>query len=751
MSDIGHEQTDKELKKLEKKIAQEYQRATKEVEKKMNDYLSKFAKKDKEMAKKVKNGEITSQEYAEWRQNQMLTGKRWEQMRDTLAQDLVNADKIAAGMINDTLPDAYALNFNYGTYEVESGAEINTSFTLYDHDTVERLMREDPKIIPKARIDIPKDQLWNRQKITSAVTQGILQGESIDKIAKRLGKVTDMDRNAAIRNARTYTTAAENGGRIDSYERANEQGIQVNKMWMATLDDRTRYEHRHLDGVSIPNDEAFEIDGYKIDYPGDPDAEPEMIYNCRCTLVADIKGVEYNDERNDSKLGEMTYDEWKHALDKRVAPGGTEEDEATNTTTETEKTNVEPNTKPTRADAADDWFEYENANLMSEYIKTGEMPEYDINQMRVPEETRERLKEEAELIQAEGATTKTEYTTLYRGMVMEEAEVRELFTPGESYTLDTLTAATTDEGIAKIYANPENSGTEGVPVILEIEKPDGIYGFDRDGTEVVLPKMSDFEVKKNYMDEDGVVHVDLYAPKGNNIIAEEEKAKPTAEEPRIKAPEIGETKKFETSREADEYFRGSTYESRLGNISKTRGYGVSEEDDKPTTKWQNKLTWDQTTSLTDYTGSGYQPINNYLRGTWDKAEAKDAFIGQHTLDQTIKYMDSGLAKAKLDTPITVYRTCEREFLDKLQEGSIFHDEGYGSTSVLPIPVASGDVHIEIDVPAGKGVGAYMEGLSWKEGEEFEFLLARGADYYVEKIEEREDGIYVKAAIAGFTR
>ena len=345
MSDIGHEQTDKELKKLEKKITQEYQKATKEVEKKMNDYLSKFAKKDKEMAKKVKNGEITSQEYAEWRQNQMLTGKRWEQMRDTLAQDLVNADKIAAGMINDTLPDAYALNFNYGTYEVESGAEINTSFTLYDHDTVERLMREDPKIIPKARIDIPKDQLWNRQKITSAVTQGILQGESIDKIAKRLGKVTDMDRNAAIRNARTYTTAAENGGRIDSYERANKQGIQVNKMWMATLDDRTRYEHRHLDGVSIPNDEAFEIDGYKIDYPGDPDAEPEMIYNCRCTLVADIKGIDYNDERNDSKLGEMTYDEWKHALDKRVAPGGTEEDEATNTTTEEEKTNVEPNTK----------------------------------------------------------------------------------------------------------------------------------------------------------------------------------------------------------------------------------------------------------------------------------------------------------------------------------------------------------------------------------------------------------------------
>lgn len=572
MSDIGHEQTDKELKKLEKKITQEYQKATKEVEKKMNDYLSKFAKKDKEMAKKVKNGEITSQEYAEWRQNQMLTGKRWEQMRDTLAQDLVNADKIAAGMINDTLPDAYALNFNYGTYEVESGAEINTSFTLYDHDTVERLMREDPKIIPKARIDIPKDQLWNRQKITSAVTQGILQGESIDKIAKRLGKVTDMDRNAAIRNARTYTTAAENGGRIDSYERANKQGIQVNKMWMATLDDRTRYEHRHLDGVSIPNDEAFEIDGYKIDYPGDPDAEPEMIYNCRCTLVADIKGIDYNDERNDSKLGEITYDEWKHALDKRVAPGGTEEDEATNTTTETEKTNVEAN----------------------------------------KEEKKETSQEE-----------KTE-------------------------------------------------------------------GYD-------------------------------FTPIENPVT-------------------------FKDGREAAEYFIGSTYNSKLDK----KGWGVFEDPKNPATKWQNNLTLDQTRAVRDYTGDDYEPINNLLREIWTRKEANDAYQGETTPVTQIFNIDQALKKAELKEPITVYRTCEREFLDKLQEGSVFHDEGYGSTSVLPEVVASGDVHMEVDVPAGKGIGAYVAGLSWKE-EEYEFLLARGADYYVEKIEEREDGIYVKAKIAGFHR
>lgn len=316
MPDKAHEQTDKELKRLERQITKEYSQAAKEVEKKLTDYLEKFAKKDAEMQKKVASGQMSAEEYGKWRIGQMAMGERWKEMQKTLTEDLVNADKIAAGMINDSLPSAYALNYNYGTYEVEHGAEIDTSFSLYDHATVENLMKKDPKIIPQARVDIPKDELWNRRKLTSAITQGILQGESIPKIAKRLGSVADMDRKAAIRNARTYTTAAENKGRIDSYDRAEQMGIKVKKKWMATLDDRTRVEHRHLDGQVRDNDEPFETDGYEIMYPGDPSAEPEMIYNCRCTLVAEIEGYQYQDERNDSKLGDMTYEEWKHAKDK---------------------------------------------------------------------------------------------------------------------------------------------------------------------------------------------------------------------------------------------------------------------------------------------------------------------------------------------------------------------------------------------------------------------------------------------------
>lgn len=310
--DEGHALTDEKLKALEKKISREYRKAAKEVEEKLKKYLADFEKADKAKLAELANGIITNDEYKKWRASKILTGKRWRDMRDVLVQDLVNTDKIAAAFINDALPDIFALNANYGTYEIESGLRINTSFTLYNHDTVKRLMRDNPEIIPRVNPSIAKDKRWNRQKITSAVTQGVLQGDSIPNIAKRLRMVTDMDEKAAIRNARTYTTAAENGGRVDSYQRAVSMGIEMEQEWQATLDGRTRNSHRLLDGERIPvgEDEEFS-NGCR--YPGDPECDdPAEIYNCRCRVIAHLKEFEYENYDRFSRLpANISYDDWK--------------------------------------------------------------------------------------------------------------------------------------------------------------------------------------------------------------------------------------------------------------------------------------------------------------------------------------------------------------------------------------------------------------------------------------------------------
>lgn len=326
MDDAGRREVDRELDRLERRISEVYKQAAEESQKKLDDYLKQFAKQDADKQKQLADGKITQKEYDNWRRNKVLVGKRWRAMRDTLAQDFTNADKIAASLSRGELPDVYAMGHNFGAYQIENDTEMDLSYTLYDRRTVERLLRDDPDLLPEPRVDIPKDRRWNRQHIQSAVLQGLLQGEPIDKIAKRLRDVSDMDERAAVRNARTAVTGAENAGRIDSYRHAQDLGIDLQQEWLSTLDSRTRDSHRLLDGERVTIGARF---SNGLRFPGDPQGAPAETYSCRCTLVAAIKGIDQSNAPRNSKLGDMSYEEWKKgrrkagrdAGNRRVAQG----------------------------------------------------------------------------------------------------------------------------------------------------------------------------------------------------------------------------------------------------------------------------------------------------------------------------------------------------------------------------------------------------------------------------------------------
>lgn len=309
--DYGHEMTDKILAGTENEIDAIYREAWKSAKVKAEEYTRKFAEKDVVMRKKVEDGSLTEEEYKHWRINKMTVGARYKAMEEALSTDLTNADKIAASVINGHLPEVYATNYNWASYAIEQDARIDTNFVLYDRQSVERLIRDKPDLLPKAKIDIPKDKLWNKKNINNAITQGVLLGESIPDIAKRLANVTDMNRKSAIRNARTMTTSAESGGRIDSYKRAEEMGIKLTQEWLATNDGRTRHEHRMLNGQEVKVGEPFKVDGYEIRFPADPQAEGFLVYNCRCTLISNFKGFDYKKMDGYVDEPEMTYQEWE--------------------------------------------------------------------------------------------------------------------------------------------------------------------------------------------------------------------------------------------------------------------------------------------------------------------------------------------------------------------------------------------------------------------------------------------------------
>ena len=323
--DRGHIDADRNLRRLESKLKKEYKRAYVGMKEKTDKYFAKFEKLDKEKLELVKAGKLTEKDYLLWRQNKFLVGEHYEKFAYDLSRDLTHTNVIAAGMIKESTIGAYQLNYNYAAYEICKGTGANIAFDLVDHATVERIINKNPQLLPLPRKGtksyerwIDRDTRWNYRKVRSAFTQSLLQGESIPHMAKRLQTVTDMSNSAAVRNARTMTTAAESAGRIDRYHEAQDMGIEMQKTWVATLDDRTRDAHIELDGVTIDVDEDFVNSIGKIAYPADPHADPENTYNCRCTLISSIKGFahDFSGRVLSDKLGDMTYDEWKASASK---------------------------------------------------------------------------------------------------------------------------------------------------------------------------------------------------------------------------------------------------------------------------------------------------------------------------------------------------------------------------------------------------------------------------------------------------
>lgn len=321
--DYAHRMTDAELAQLERRISAIYQQAADELSDTVNAYFEQFEKRDAAMKEKLDAGEITDQQYKQWRLAQIGRGKRFTALRDKVAERYTYANATAVAYVNDATPGIYSLNRNYAAYKIEQVSD-KADFTLWDEQTVRRLVVEQPDLMPyypsQRALQRGIDLKYGKQQITASVTSSILQGKGIGKIADDLqSRMQNMNRTSAIRTARTAVTAAQNAGRLDTYSAAQNMGIKLKKRWLATLDGRTRHEHRILDGQTVDIDKPFTVDGYELMYPGDTSAPGYLVYNCRCTQIAELDGEDtgsggrraIDPETGESVLVEdMTYAEW---------------------------------------------------------------------------------------------------------------------------------------------------------------------------------------------------------------------------------------------------------------------------------------------------------------------------------------------------------------------------------------------------------------------------------------------------------
>ena len=69
----------------------------------------------------------------------------------------------------------------------------------------------------------------------------------------------------------------------------------------------TRHSHAALDGSIVDQDKKFDNG---LMYPGDQSGRPEEVYNCRCTVVAVVKGFKKAQAQN--AMGEKNGEEWQN-------------------------------------------------------------------------------------------------------------------------------------------------------------------------------------------------------------------------------------------------------------------------------------------------------------------------------------------------------------------------------------------------------------------------------------------------------
>lgn len=305
-SDFMSREMDDRTEQLEENLTALYANAANQVTAEFTDFMARYEREDNMKRADMEAGLITEDEYTAWRRSQILRSNNYSKTVESMTNMLVNTDVAAMAAVNAELPLVIAESYDYITAlgfrsAEEIGKDMNAAtLQIYNAKTVETIMRDNPDLVPAPKVDIPEDKKWNKNRINREITHGIVQGESIPKISDRLMAVTNMDRNAAIRNARTSMTGAENFGRAQAADDLKAQGIPVEEVWSATYDDRTRETHLLLDGTTQDENGYFGVGiiDTPMRYPADPLGAPEEVYNCRCRLTTRLLGIDHTQDES---------------------------------------------------------------------------------------------------------------------------------------------------------------------------------------------------------------------------------------------------------------------------------------------------------------------------------------------------------------------------------------------------------------------------------------------------------------------
>ena len=290
----GDRAADRLTKAQERELIRNYQLALKEVRTKIATAYEKYGDN---YTNWTKYNRLATLEKDIGKEIGKLTGK--------------NAVNLKTGIAKQFEDQYYRTAF---ALEKEVGARLG--FGQLNPKTIEAAVQN-----PLDRVGFLQRNRDNQQRLArqmrEQLTQGLIQGESYQKTARRIKERMDVGATNTLRIAQTENHRVQTVGRLRSFDQAEEYGVQAKRVWVSTLDDATRETHQDMDGQVADEDGMFDVDGIEAEGPG-LTGDPAEDINCRCTIRMEIEGYEPKVRRAREVEGERgeiqsykTYNEWK--------------------------------------------------------------------------------------------------------------------------------------------------------------------------------------------------------------------------------------------------------------------------------------------------------------------------------------------------------------------------------------------------------------------------------------------------------
>ena len=215
---------------------------------------------------------------------------RLESLSGSIDTELSRLYARANEQFRQLLGENYTEGYYQAIYDIQSRYGYSSAFATVNSKAVENALT-----YPWSGANF-SDRLWKHKfellnQLRETLTTGLIRGESVQDMSKRLAERMNASRSNALRLIRTESSHIHNTAELDAYKACGFEEYE----YMASFGERTCDVCGGLDGRRFKLSEKQPGVNF-----------PPLHPNCRCTTIA----VDPDDDLEDVKSGELDYEQW---------------------------------------------------------------------------------------------------------------------------------------------------------------------------------------------------------------------------------------------------------------------------------------------------------------------------------------------------------------------------------------------------------------------------------------------------------